>query len=401
MTLRFPLETVREILDRFPRSGDPLEQRARERLAILQPREADPIWEELCLRVLLNPVYLGALWPDACTQHPQLQQLTRGLLEQLWVPGLIEQSEAASAGWVLEQGDVDEPGTLMQSLLEQLRTGNPAGDGTFGFLARYYTWRDILVTQLVAPERIGLLDRVFDLLDMQAKQWGKPYCSGYAYQGYAEIGLAGIKPTEVRLAGYGFLPWLKPQMSVLEIGCNNGFMAIELARHVRQVDAVEYNPFLVEIGRITAQALGQDNVHFAVADFGTYRPSDRYDVVLSFANHCTIDGNLSVEFESFVAKLWQLTNDDGWLLFESHNVFGPGQGAPGDDGDLDSKFEVMERYFELVDSKMTKAFVPCQDIDKLFVVLRRRPQVLGTVERRMDLARARQSYAYRGQPFAH
>ena len=27
--------------------------------------------------------------------------------------------------------------------------------------------------------------------------------------------------------------------------------------------------------------------------------------------------------------------------------------------------------------------------------------VLGTVERRMDLARARQSYAYRGQPFAH
>ena len=400
MALRFPVEMVRGILDRFPRRGDPLEAQARERLAALQPREADAIWEELCLRVLLSPVYLGALWPEACSQYPELQKLTRGLLEQIWVPDLLEQSEQTSAQWVLEQGDVDESGTLMQVLLEQLRTGNPAGDGSFGFLARYYTWRDLLVSQLAAPQHIPLLDRIFDLLDMQTKQWGKPYCGGYAYQGYARIGLAGIKPTEVRLAGYGFLPWLKPEMSVLEVGCNNGFMAIELARHVRQVVAVEYNPFLVEIGRMTAQALGQANVHFEVADFGTYRPRDRYDVVLSFANHCTIDGNLSVEFESFVAKLWQITNEGGWLLFESHNVFGPGRGAAGDDGDLDSKFEVMERYFELVDSKMTKAFVPCHDIDKLFVVLRRRPEVLRTVERRMDLAGARQLYSYRGAPFA-
>ena len=137
-----------------------------------------------------------------------------------------------------------------------------------------------------------------------------------------------------------------------------------------------------------------------MADFTTWQPRQRYDVVLSFANHCTIDGNLSVEFESFVAKLWQLTTEDGWLLFESHNVFGPGAGAPGDDGDLDAKFEVMERYFELEDSKKTKAFVPTQDIDKLFVVLRRRPAVLATVNRQMNLAVARQTYTYRGTPFA-
>ena len=152
MALRFPVEMVRGILDRFPRRGDPLEAQARERLAALQPREADAIWEELCLRVLLSPVYLGALWPEACSQHPELQKLTRGLLEQIWVPDLLEQSEQTSAQWVLEQGDVDESGTLMQVLLEQLRTGNPAGDGSFGFLARYYTWRDLLVSQLAAPQ---------------------------------------------------------------------------------------------------------------------------------------------------------------------------------------------------------------------------------------------------------
>lgn len=128
-------------------------------------------------------------------------------------------------------------------------------------------------------------------------------------------------------------------------------------------------------------------------------PTRRYDVVLSFANHCTIDGNLAVEFESFVAKLWCLTKDDGWLLFESHNVFGLGTGAAGDDGDLDHKFDIMERYFEFQDSKMTKKFVPSQDVDKLFVVLRRRSQVLTSVQQQMNLHEVRECYTYQSMPF--
>jgi hypothetical protein len=81
-------------------------------------------------------------------------------------------------------------------------------------------------------------------------------------------------------------------------------------------------------------------------------------------------------------------------------VFGAGTGAAGDDGDLDRKFDIMERYFELQDSKMTRAFVPSQDIDKLFVVLRRRPEVLPCVQRCMSLPQARQRYSYQSEPFA-
>lgn len=113
------------------------------------------------------------------------------------------------------------------------------------------------------------------------------------------------------------MPWLNQGMSVLEIGCNNSFMAIELARRAGLVDVVEYNPFLVKIGRITAAALGQDNVSFQVADFSNWMPGWCYDVVLSFANHCTIDGNLAVGFERFAAKLWCLTQDDAWLLLRA------------------------------------------------------------------------------------
>lgn len=400
MPLCFPIDTVLAILKHFPRPADPLEQQALERLRTMEAQEADSLWEQLCLRVLLNPVYLEALWPDACVQHPEMRQLLQRLQERLWVPDVRVQTENDSAQWVLEQGDAEQHDTLMHRLLAYLRSGNPNAGTPFAFLARYYTWRDLLVTQLVAPERIDLVDRVFALLDMQNKQWGKPYCGGYAYQGYARIGIAGVKPTEERLDGYAFMPWLNEGMSVLEIGCNNGFMAIELASRAGLVDAVEYNPFLVEIGRITAEALGQHNMNFQVEDFSSWRPNQRYDVVFSFANHCTIDGNLAVEFENFVAKLWCLTQDDGWLLFESHNVFGAGTGAAGDDGDLDRKFDIMERYFELQDSKMTRAFVPSQDIDKLFVVLRRRPEMLPCVQRCMNLPQARQRYSYQGEPFA-
>lgn len=400
MSLSFPVDTVLAILQRFPRPADELEQQALARLKTLDAQEADSLWEQLCLRVLLNPVYLEALWPDACSQHPEMRQLIQRLKERLWVPDAREQAENDSAQWVLEQGHAGQHDTLMQRLLSYLKNGNPNGGAPFAFLARYYTWRDVVVTQLAAPERTELTDRIFGLLDMQNKQWGKPYCGGYAYQGYARVGIAGVKPTEERLEGYGFMPWLNGDMSVLEIGCNNGFMAIELAGRAGIVDAVEYNPFLVEIGRITAEALALDNVSFQVADFSNWMPARRYDVVLSFANHCTIDGNLAVEFESFVAKLWGLTQDGGWLLFESHNVFGAGTGAAGDDGDLDRKFDIMERYFELQDSKMTRAFVPSHDIDKLFVVLRRRPQVLASVQRSMNLGEARKRYAYQGEPFS-
>lgn len=56
----------------------------------------------------------------------------------------------------------------------------------------------------------------------------------------------------------------------------------------------------------------------------------------------------------------------------SHNVSGPGTGSVGDDGDMNAKFDVVEQYFEVVDFYMTRRFIPLIDIDKLFVILKRR-----------------------------
>ena len=76
--------------------------------------------------------------------------------------------------------------------------------------------------------------------------------------------------------------------------------------------------------------------------------------------YATIDGNLNIGFESYISKIFNTLNEEGILLFESHNI-------NGDDKDMDVKFEIASKYFTLVKYKMVKAFFP-QDIDKLFLL---------------------------------
>jgi hypothetical protein len=61
----------------------------------------------------------------------------------------------------------------------------------------------------------------------------------------------------------------------------------------------------------------------------------------------------------------------GLLIFESHNINGPGRGLPGDDGDIEDKIAYMQTRFEVLERYMVACWVPALDIDKLFLVLRK------------------------------
>lgn len=400
MHLTFPINQVLQILNRHARTLDPLEQEAISSLKSIDQQQADLIWMQLTTNILLEPSLVSLLWPKSCEQHPDLIPLIRQINQRSWNPGLQKELATHIEQWLVEHGNADNTDSLLYDLLKTLQHTDFVTEKSFQNLSRYYAWRDLVITHLVAPDLIPLQLKIFNLLFMQSTQWKNPYTSGYAYQGYERIGIAGAKPTQQRLQEYGLLPWLKPSMHILEIGCNNGFIALEIARSVEHVDAIEFNPYLIEIGRAAAAALEQHNVTFEVADFPIWKTNKQYDVVLSFANHCTIDGNLAMNFEDYVAKLWRLTCENGYVLFESHNVFGPGRGGPGDDGDLDQKFDIAEKYFEYIDSKMTSCFIPAYDIDKLFVVLRKRNTILPQAQRKMDLSSARKRYSFLGTPFS-
>lgn len=114
------------------------------------------------------------------------------------------------------------------------------------------------------------------------------------------------------------------------------------------------------------------NVEFSEADFVQTELDRKFDVILSFSNHHTIDGNLGVSFDRYIEKIVNLLKPGGYLLFESHDVFGPGKGRPGDDGDMDKKVAILNKFFDIERYKMVRCYLGhgWGDIDKLFIVAR-------------------------------
>lgn len=383
---------ILRILRRFSRPYDPNEQALIERFQALEAGRADEMansaaWAQMMADCLVTPSLFSFLFPAALRERPDLADLLVQIHNHPYTgPQARIAVDLARLDWVESQQNLTVTDTLASRLLANLLDGGQGGE-PFSFLSTYYAFRDVLAAYFIHPERIGWMKRSFDLLYRQRLNWQPAYCSGYAYQGSARLGLCGIKPTEERLSRYGLDRWLAAESDVLDIGANCGFLALELARNVRSVHGVEVNPYLVELGRDAALLLGQTNCLLESGDFLTFAPARTYDAVLSLANHCTIDGKLSVRFEDYVAKVWNLMKPEGMFFFESHNVFGPGTGAAGDDGDLDAKFDILERYFDLVAYRMTRSFVPFDDIDKLFVVLRKRPYA-AAASRRFSLQHA-------------
>lgn len=395
------LGALRTIVNRYPRAGSEPHERLRVHLEALGRDlggaggpALDTAWEAFCREAFGYPCWVAFLLPESCAALPDLLP-TLGRLANRWAapPELRSDFDRTFDEWIASQSDVYSAGSLGELLLRELASADP-GPTRFLFLSRYYTFLDLLGAVMLTPAALPLLRRVFTQLHLQRSQWPHSYCQGYAYQGWDQIGIAGIKPTEQRLALYGIDSLLGTGRRILDVGSNCGFLALELARRGHRVDGIELNPWLVGIANEVRDALDLPQARFLVEDFQTFLPAEPYDAVFSLANHATIDGHSGLDFEHFTAKLFELLKPGGLLFFESHNVFGPGAGGPGDDGDLDRKLALAGRYFETLRHRMTPAFVPFHDVDKLFVILRRRERPVATALAPFDLAEARQRYAY-------
>lgn len=143
------------------------------------------------------------------------------------------------------------------------------------------------------------------------------YGVGYFYQGCERIGVTGLRDTSARIAAMELGRRLAGR-TVLEIGCNTGFLSLEIADVARRVVGIDLNPHLVGIGRLAAEHLGISHVELAVSAFEDLETSERFDVVLSFANHATYDRNTRQPLVDYLARCRALLKPGGQLLFESH-----------------------------------------------------------------------------------
>lgn len=201
-----------------------------------------------------------------------------------------------------------------------------------------------LVGVIYKPKLFMLHLKLRKVFEKQKKEWPHfVYSYGYFYQGYQRIGVTGIRPTERRVELYGIRSLLQRDMEVLDVASNTGFFSMELSSHVQSVDAVEWNPYLSEIGCLVSSFLGIKNVNFINASFNDFVPKRKYDIICSFANYNTTDGGMRPNISKHFEKLNSFLKMGGLLLFESH---------PEDAHEEFEKFiETLEDIF-LVEKKM-------------------------------------------------
>lgn len=231
----------------------------------------------------------------------------------------------------------------------------------------YDFWRGLFMGKALIQRKL------FGHMKDQIKDWPKEkqYSHGYFYQGLEQLGITGGKPTGFRFKQYD-VDQILAGAEVLDIGSNAGFVAVYCAWRAKFVTAVELNPHLNRVARDTAKHFKLSNMEVIDGDFSTFQSDRKYDVVLSFSNHHTIDGNLDMGFENYIKRIVSFLRPDGYMLFESHNVFAEGKGGMGDDGDMEQKVAIMNKYFTIERYRMVNCFLKhgIEDLDKLFIVAR-------------------------------
>lgn len=233
-------------------------------------------------------------------------------------------------------------------------------------LIPYLRTRDALDVSILKRNMIPLHRMLDNYLKSQEKVWQSHiYAGGYFYQGWDDIGIRGFRETNKRMTAYAIDEYLTPDRYVLDIGCNNGFMTLRIASKVKHVDAVDFNPFIVGIGKEVQNFLGITNVTFIVDDFSKMKFHSKYDVIFSLANHQTGDKNLNLSFREHMEKIHGLLSEGGQLMFESHT-------PEAKDPNFAKLMESVTDLFQIVKSVRIPQYKLNYIGDRLFYVLARR-----------------------------
>lgn len=193
------------------------------------------------------------------------------------------------------------------------------------------------------PEYLPLHKKFAEHVIDGAKRWdGYDYGEGYFYQQCKLVGVTGFRDTESRIAEMNLNKYLADK-TVLEIGCNTGFISITAMKTPgnypppKFITAFDVAPYLIDIARDTAEFLQIENLDFQCTSFEDFRSEKKFDVILSFANHPTFDGKTKHTINEYFARCSEFCNDNGLMIFESHH--------PRYEKNLDEVLKVIENYF--------------------------------------------------------
>ena len=173
------------------------------------------------------------------------------------------------------------------------------------------------------------------------------YEYGIPYQRFDKLQILGARPTETRFEEYGLRELIKKNTSVLDIGCNCGFLTAYISYMTGcEITGIDINPYLVEVGALTAKYMNLDNrVLFNSLDLKEFKTDKKFNTVLSFASYWTDDGLLRMKIEDHIMLIHKLLKPNGYLVLESH---------ANDTGDPEfrKKIESLSDYYKLRENKL-------------------------------------------------
>lgn len=171
--------------------------------------------------------------------------------------------------------------------------------------------------------KIELLNDIKTLLQKQKNGYQHySYFDGYPYQAFSTLGIFGERSTEERYKQYRIDSYLDSSHSVLDLGCNCGFMGIYTSyRKGCSVTGIDINPYAIEIGKRCVEFLDlNEKVNLRAVTVQDLDKSKKYNALFSFATHWTDDKNYRVPLENHFKMIHDLLEHEGLLFFESHSV---------------------------------------------------------------------------------
>ena len=166
----------------------------------------------------------------------------------------------------------------------------------------------------LTEEQIKSREEIIARFQMHEHAFGK-YCF---YQSLPMLGILGTRKTDIRIKEYGLANFINKNSSVLDIGCNSGFLDIEISAFARNVLGLEYNDKLVDIGKMSISACGIKNVVLINADYNEWQKTNKntFDIIMSFAVHVWLD----VAPIKYTEQLYKMLNNNGYVIFESQTL---------------------------------------------------------------------------------
>ena len=185
------------------------------------------------------------------------------------------------------------------------------------------------------------------------------------YQGLDKINIKGSRSTEKRFNEYNIGSLFSKNKNVLDIGRNCGFVSLYTSEFVKNVIGVEINPFLVKISNETKVFLEIKNVKFICSAFEEYKTEEKFDIVYSFANDSTIDGNTTLNFDEYIDKIKKLLKDDGILIFEGQAI------DSMISEQFEQKFNFLKLNFDVLEKRKISSEYPINVPMRDFLILKK------------------------------